>query len=62
MRCPCPTCSPSDEPEALPMFAVGTPLCSDELCQRTGPHYPREYGCRWSKVHVEGQTCMPTWH
>ncbi len=36
-------------PPDLPYFESGTPLCSDPLCRRAGPHYPREFGCRWGK-------------
>lgn len=24
------------------------PLCEDPACWRKRPHFPREYGCRWS--------------
>lgn len=40
-------------PPDLPFFVPGTPLCGDPLCRRAGPHYPREFGCRW---HENGAT------
>jgi protein gp37 len=36
-------------PPDLPFFQAGTPLCTDPLCARGRPHYPREFGCRWGK-------------
>ncbi len=24
------------------------PLCKDPACFRGGPHFPREWGCRWN--------------
>lgn len=34
-------------PVDLPFFSKGASLCTDKFCRRTGPHYPREFGCRW---------------
>lgn len=31
------------------------PLCEDPACYRKRPHFPREYGCRWSNVCVYGK-------
>lgn len=49
-------------PPDLPFFMAGTPLCRDLPskvgCTRTGPHYPREFGCRWSKIDNGGS--LPT--
>jgi hypothetical protein len=29
------------------------PICRDPQCFRQGPHFCREYGCRWSDVAIE---------
>ncbi len=34
-------------PRDLPMLVAGSPLCDDPYCHRGGPHYPREFNCRW---------------
>lgn len=43
-------------PPKLPWLVSGTPLCNELPCQmgcaRKGPHYPGEFGCRWSKVNT----------
>jgi hypothetical protein len=31
------------------------PLCEDPACYRSRPHFPREWGCRWSEVAIVGQ-------
>lgn len=45
-------------PADIPMFTPAAMLCRDlpgaELCRRDGPHYPREFGCRWSDVNNDG--------
>lgn len=50
-------------PPSLPFFQPGTPLCNDLPsavgCARAGrPHYPGEFGCRWSKINNGGS--LPT--
>lgn len=27
-------------------------VCADPACHRRGPHWVREYGCRWSDVAI----------
>jgi protein gp37 len=45
-------------PPKRPFLVAGSPLCrelpSRVGCTRTGPHYPGEFGCRWSKVDNGG--------
>lgn len=36
-------------PPHKPFFSTEAKLCSDPMCERTGPHYPAEFGCRWGK-------------
>ena len=45
-------------PAHLPFLVAGTPLCSDPQCRRNGPHYPREFGCRWHEDGDRG-TALP---
>ena len=40
-------CEPPD------MDAMTTVMCEDPACFRNRPHWPREYGCRWSHVAVD---------
>lgn len=28
------------------------PICNDPACYRGGPHFPREWGCRWSDFAI----------
>lgn len=46
-------------PEELPFLERGTPLCHDPHCRRGGPHYPREFGCRWSDIEQYDQPPGP---
>lgn len=52
-------------PADLPFLVAGSPLCRElpgaELCRRTGPHYPREFGCRWSDVDNGGAVGHVDW-
>lgn len=52
-------------PPDLPFLTAGTPLCrqlpSGVGCARSGPHYPREYGCRWSEIFSEGSLPGLNW-
>lgn len=45
-------------PRDLPFLTIGSPLCielpSSVGCARKGPHYPYEFGCRWSKIDNGG--------
>lgn len=34
-------------PPHWPFFTPEAELCRDPLCGRSGPHYPREFNCRW---------------
>jgi len=55
--CACPSCCPPPDGKYPRDMGFGGPLCMSPLCRREGPHYPREYGCRWSQVHIDGKTC-----
>jgi hypothetical protein len=35
-----------------------SPMCEDPQCFRSRPHYPREYGCRWSDFAIVGRDSM----
>lgn len=52
-------CNPGEPPPHIPFFTQLAKLCEDPLCARPGPHYPREYGCRWHEGGaVDGITCQ----
>lgn len=31
------------------------PVCQDPACYRERPHFPREYGCRWSSIAIDNK-------
>lgn len=37
------------------------PLCDDPLCFRNRPHFPREWGCRWSERAILNPNQTVTW-
>lgn len=38
------------------------PLCDDPLCYRHRPHFPREWGCRWStRARVNPNGTITEW-